>query len=148
MFSYSLYILTRVLLLYTGLLFFWIPMFSLSLSLSLFFFFFSPYCTNLSKSVFYHSPDVYYILFYDPHYAPQGFFWHCQSLRLTCTLLCLITQSYLTLWDPMDYSLPVFSVHGDSPGKSTGMGCHNLLQGIFSAHRSNPGLLHWRWILY
>ena len=29
-------------------------------------------------------------------------------------------QSCLTLCDPMDYSPPGFSVHGDSPGKNTG----------------------------
>ena len=31
----------------------------------------------------------------------------------------------------MDCSPPGSSVHGDSPGKSTGMGCHALLQGTF-----------------
>ena len=41
--------------------------------------------------------------------------------------LCLVTQLCLTLWDPMDYSPPGFSVHGDSPGKNTGVGCHALL---------------------
>ena len=30
----------------------------------------------------------------------------------------------------------------DSPGKSTGVGCHFLLQGIFPTQRSNPGLPH------
>ena len=29
----------------------------------------------------------------------------------------------------------------DSPGKNTGVGCHSLLQGIFPAQESNPGLL-------
>ena len=29
----------------------------------------------------------------------------------------------------------------DSPGESTGVGCHVLLQGIFPAQRSNPGSL-------
>ena len=34
------------------------------------------------------------------------------------------------------------SVHGDSPGKNTGVGCHTLvLQGIFQTQGSNPGLL-------
>ena len=33
--------------------------------------------------------------------------------------------------DSMDCSLPGSSVHEDSPGKNTGMGCHFLLQGIF-----------------
>ena len=32
----------------------------------------------------------------------------------------------------------------DSPGKNTGVGCHFLLQGIFSTQGLNLGLLHWR----
>ena len=35
----------------------------------------------------------------------------------------------------------------DSPGKSTGVGFHALLQGIFPTQGSNPGLLcllHWQ----
>ena len=40
------------------------------------------------------------------------------------------------------------SVHGDSPGKNTEVGCHALLQGIFPTQGSNPGLPHCRWILY
>ena len=43
-------------------------------------------------------------------------------------------------------SLSSPSVHGDSPGKNTGVGCHFLLQGIFRTQGSNPGLLHCRWI--
>ena len=31
-------------------------------------------------------------------------------------------QSYLTLCNPMDCNLPGSSVHGDSPGKNTGVG--------------------------
>ena len=57
-------------------------------------------------------------------------------------------QSCLTLCNPMDRSLPASSVHGDSPGKTTRMGCHALLQGIFPTQGSNPGLLHCRQILY
>ena len=56
-------------------------------------------------------------------------------------------QSCLTLWDPMDYSPPGSSVHGDSPGKNTGVDCHFLLQGIFPTQGSNLlllGLLHWQ----
>ncbi|CAI9158808.1 unnamed protein product [Rangifer tarandus platyrhynchus] len=33
--------------------------------------------------------------------------------------------------DPMDCSLPGSSVHRDSPGRNTGVGCHSLLQGTF-----------------
>ena len=49
---------------------------------------------------------------------------------------------------PMDCNPPGSSVHGDSPCKNTGVGCHALLQGIFPAQGSNPGLLHCGWILY
>ena len=62
--------------------------------------------------------------------------------------MCLVAQSCPTLWDPMDCSLPGSSVHGDSPGKNTGVGCHALLQGIFPTQGSNSGLLHCRQILY
>ena len=40
-----------------------------------------------------------------------------------------LLQSCLTLCDPMDYSQPGSSVHGESPGKNTGVGCHALLRG-------------------
>ena len=36
----------------------------------------------------------------------------------------------------------------DFQGKSTGVGCHFLLQGIFPAQGSNPGLPHYRQTLY
>ena len=35
-----------------------------------------------------------------------------------------------------------------SPGKNTGVGSLFTFQGIFPTHGSNPGLLHWRQILY
>ena len=43
-------------------------------------------------------------------------------------VLSWVTQSCLTLCDPMDCSLPGSSVHRDSPGKNTGVGCRALLQ--------------------
>ena len=49
---------------------------------------------------------------------------------------------------PHDCSPPGSSVHGDSPGKNTWVGCHALLQGIFPTQGLNPGLLHCRQILY
>ena len=60
------------------------------------------------------------------------------NLSVCIYFLCLVSQSCLTLWDPIDCSLPGSSVHGDSSSKNTGMGCHFLLQGL------NPGLMHWR----
>ena len=58
-----------------------------------------------------------------------------------------VTQSCLTLCDPMDCHPPGSSVHGDSPGKNTGAGCHALLQGISLTWWSNLHslrLLHWQ----
>ena len=36
----------------------------------------------------------------------------------------------------------------DFPGKSTGVGCHFLLQGTFPTQGLNLGLPHCRWTLY
>ena len=52
-------------------------------------------------------------------------------------------QSCQTLCNPMYCNPPGCSVHGDSPGKNTRVGCHALLQGIFPTQESNPVLLHW-----
>ena len=60
-----------------------------------------------------------------------------------CVCVCvLVTLSSLILCDPTDYSLPGCSIHGDSPGKNTGVGYHALLQETFLTQGSNPGLLH------
>ena len=45
--------------------------------------------------------------------------------------LCLVALSCLTLCNPMDCSPAGSSVHEDSLGKNTEVGCHTLLQGIF-----------------
>ena len=58
----------------------------------------------------------------------------------------LSLQSCPTLCDPMDSGPPGSSVHGDSPGENTGVGCCALLQGIFPTQGLNPRLLrlpHW-----
>ena len=65
-----------------------------------------------------------------------------------CTVLCLVIQSCLTLRNPMDCSPLGSSVHGDSPGKNTEVGCHAILQGIFPTQGLDPGLLNCRRILY
>ena len=46
--------------------------------------------------------------------------------------VCLAAQSCWTLCYPMDCTPPGSFVHGDSPGKNTGMGCHEL------SHLPNP----------
>ena len=43
----------------------------------------------------------------------------------------LVPHSCPTLCNPMDCSPPGYSVHGSFPGKSTGVDCHALLQGVF-----------------
>ena len=48
----------------------------------------------------------------------------------------------------MDCSPLGSSIHGDSPGKNTGVGSLSLLQGNFLTQESNRGLLHCRQILY
>ena len=44
--------------------------------------------------------------------------------------VCSVTRSCPTLCDPVDCSLPDFSVHGIFSGKNTGMGCHFLSRGF------------------
>ena len=51
-----------------------------------------------------------------------------------------LLQLCLTL-QPMDYSLPDSSVHGDSPDKNAVVGCHALFQGIFPTQGSNLHLM-------
>ena len=48
----------------------------------------------------------------------------------------------------MDCSLPGSSVHGNSTGKNTAVGCHAHLQGIFPTQGSKPDLPHCSQILY
>ena len=54
----------------------------------------------------------------------------CFPTCVCYTVLCLVTQSCPTLFNPVDCSPPGSSVHGDSPGKNTGVGFHALLQGF------------------
>ena len=53
---------------------------------------------------------------------------NCRVKDLDCVLY-LVAQSCLTLCAPMDCSLPGSCVHGDFPGKNTGVSYHALLQG-------------------
>ena len=50
-------------------------------------------------------------------------------------VLAQLLQSWPTLCDPVDCSPSGASVHGDSPGKYTRVGCHALLQGTFPIRR-------------
>ena len=56
-----------------------------------------------------------------------------------------VAQSFRTLRDPMDCSLPGSSIHGIFLGKGTGVGCHCLLQqyciGTWNVRSMNQGKL-------
>ena len=58
-----------------------------------------------------------------------------------------LLQSCLTLCDSVDWPARLLCPW-DSPGKNTGVGCHPLLQGIFTTQGLNPGLPHCRRVLY
>ena len=64
------------------------------------------------------------------------------SYPLCCAVLSCLVMSH-SLQPHGLYSPPGFSVHGDSPGKNIGVGCHVPLQGIFPSQGSNPGLPHY-----
>ena len=78
-------------------------------------------------------------------WIPSLFTWNYHNVvNRLCAVLCLVTQFCLTFCNPMSCSPPGSSVHGDSPGQNTGLGCHPLGEGIFPTQGSNPGLLHCR----
>ena len=93
---------------------------------------YKPYCLTApsplpSTTLYCTQPDLI------PHFysqLPVSTSVHIQVV--TCVPCCHANSLQLcpTLCDPVDCSLPGSSVHGDSPGKNTGVGCRVLLQGI------------------
>ena len=88
--------------------------------------------------------------------TPANYYVDINEVVPVCEVLCLVAQSCPILCDPMDCSPPGSSLHGDSPGKNTGVGCHALLQGIFkprsptsqadslpSNHEGSPRISEW-----
>ena len=74
-----------------------------------------------------------------------------QQLRRWGLPACVPALSCLTLRDLMDCSQPGLQNPWNSPGKSSGVGCHFLLQGIIPTQGLNWNplrLLHCRQILY
>ena len=74
------------------------------------------------------------------------------SYPSTVLMRAYISMSRPTLCDPTDSASPGSSVHGDSRGKNTVVGCHAFLQGVFPTQRSKLCLTSsaWqcRWIFY
>ena len=69
---------------------------------------------------------------------PQALIRSCFRVSAWCSVTSVVSDS-LWLWTEPT-RLPCA---WDSPGKSTGVGCHALFQGIFPIQRSNPCFLHW-----
>ena len=74
---------------------------------------------------------------------------------LTSVRMCYAVLSCSVVSDSLgrqgharDCRLPASTIHGDSPGQNTGVGCHALLQGIFLTQGSNSRLPHWGQIIY
>ena len=68
---------------------------------------------------------------------------HCRQIlyRLSyqgspCATMHAYVQSCPALCNPMDYNPPDPSVHGDSPGKNTRVGCHFLFQCLYQFSHS------------
>ena len=93
-----------------------------------------------------HRADILYFEFFITNIIKNNeqMYMYC----FFCAVLCLVIQSRLTLCNPMDCSPPGSSVHEDSTGKNTEMGCHALLQEIFPTSGLNSGLPHCRRTLY
>ena len=80
------------------------------------------------------------------HFLPQGIFPFQGSNQRPLRLLhWQVHSATAPLGKPESESRSVVS---DSPGQNTGVGSLPLLLGIFPTQGSNPGLPHYRWILY
>ena len=102
---------------------------------------------NFSSAVFFCLVILkwLYIFYYYYYYCFTSYF---RRSRRMCVFVC-VSRSVVSdsLW-PRGL-LPTRLLHPwDFPGKSTGVGCHPLLQWIFLTLGSNLGLLHCRQIPY
>ena len=68
------------------------------------------------------------------------------GLNITSVPIVFVAQPCPTLCDPHGLYPARVLCPWNFLGKSTGVGCHSLLQEIFPTQRSNPGLLHCRQI--
>ena len=90
------------------------------------------YFANSISLISHKNPSVYTLLFSLLH--------RLRKPKLACVYAKLL-QSYLTLCNPMDCTLPGSSVYGILQGKNIGVGCHALFQGIFLTQGSHLCLL-------
>ena len=67
------------------------------------------------------------------------------SSHYTRSELCMCACSaFITIWDPVDCSLPGSSIHGIFQARILEWIAHFLLRGTFSTQGSNLCLLHWQ----
>ena len=85
------------------------------------------------------SSQIYYLNLLIISVSPHSCIFKSEKVKV------LVTQSCLTLGDCMDCK-PLCP--WNSPGKSTKVGSHSLLQGIFPTQGWNLDLLHCKQILY
>ena len=109
------------------------------------FFFIFKFCCSLSSFAFPHNFRVNLLIPTKKSYFLLELFWIYRSVWRWCAEVSHLVVSS-SLW-PHGCSLPGSSVHGDSPGKNTGVGCQALLQGIFPSQILNQCFLHCRQIL-
>ena len=88
-----------------------------------------------------HHHHRFFFFFLQPISMPAWHFLVLLSQGKVCA--CSITQSCLTLCDPVDSSPAGFSVHGISQAKYWS-GLRFLLQGIYWTQGSNPHFLRWQ----
>ena len=63
---------------------------------------------------------------------------HFKKISHTCVCVCSVTQSCLTLCNPMDYSPPGSSVHGMFQARIPEWLAISHFRGIFSTQRLKP----------
>ena len=69
------------------------------------------------------------------------YFWLLKREWVCAFLVASVVSD--SLWPPGPWPARLLCPW-DSPGKNTGVGCQNLLQGIFLTQVLNPSLLHWQ----
>ena len=100
-------------------------------------------CTGCSLCQKSSSPDTHILI---P--LPSSNLCSKSSFSKKHTLKMLVTQSCLTLCDPMDYSIPGSSIHGILQARILELVAIPFSRGSSLTQGLNPGLLHCRQILY
>ena len=99
--------------------------------------FYSSHDIHLSNAIVFHLQQSFLV---SPDWpgAASGLLWGWVNVSHS------VVSNSSTPW-----TLPTwFLCPWNSPGKNTGVGCHFLLQGIFTMQGSNPGVLHCGQIFY